>query len=246
MLTKRVCIQAAILLIAIVFCPFPFGTALGKTLSIDIRDSVVDIEAHEMTIAGILQALAEKTGLSLNLGKPLTEAISCDLKKVTIEEAVHRLLANHDHALTYRKTYDGRLLPDELFVVRADASRRSFSPSAVDKVGMPAENPHPNRYVNMAWFRQQFREAGKLSGQLAATFFYDGSGLGNILVTGISEESPLIAIGLRVGDVIRNVNGKTVNSAQEFLQHLSSLPDDINFARIERSNRAYPLYLYLE
>jgi C-terminal processing protease CtpA/Prc len=245
LLPNKACIHTAILLVAIV-CLFPFGTALGNALSINIRDSFIDIEASETTLAVVLQALSEKTGLSLNLGKPLTEAFSCDLKKVTLEEAVELLMANHNHALTYRKTYDGRFLPEKLFVVGADASQQSFSQVAVDKARMPTEDPHPNIYLKVAWFREQFKGVDKLSGQLAATSFYDRSGVGNILITGISEASPLRVIGLRAGDVIQNVNGKTVSSVQEFLQHLSSLPDDINFVRIQRGSKAYPLYIYLE
>jgi hypothetical protein len=233
------------LLVAIA-CLIPFGTAQGKAVNIDIRDSFIDIEASETTLAVILQALSEKTGLSLNLGRPLTEAFSCDLKKVTLEEAVEFLMANYNHALTYRKTYDGRFLPDKLFVVGAGVSQQSFSQGAVDKARMPAENPHPNIYLKTAWFRQQFEGVDKISGQLAATSYYDRSGVGNILITGISEESPLRVIGLRTGDVIQNVNGKTVSSVQEFLQHLGSLPDDISFVRIQRGNKAYPLYIYLE
>jgi C-terminal processing protease CtpA/Prc len=239
------CIHTAILLVAIA-CLFPFGTAQGRGVSIDIRDSLIDIEASETALAVILRALSAKTGLSLNLGRPLTEAFSCDLKKVTLEEAVKVLMANHNHALTFKKTRDGRFLPDMLFVVGADVSQQSFSAVAVDRAKMSSEDPHPNIYLKMAWFRQQFKGVDKLSGQLTATFFYDGSGVGNILITGISEGSPLRVIGLRPGNFIQNVNGKAVNSVQEFLQHLSSLPDDMSFVTIQRGNKAHPLYLNLE
>jgi hypothetical protein len=245
LLPNRDCIHAAILLAAIA-CLFPFGTAQGKAVSIDIRDSFIDIEASETTLAVILQALSEKTGLSLNLGRPLTEAFSCDLKKVTLEEAVEFLMANYNHALTYRKTYDGRFLPDKLFVVGANVSQQSFSKVAVDKARMPTEDARPDIHLKTAWFRQQFEGVDKLSGQLAATSFYGRSGVVNILITGISEGSPLREIGLRAGDVIQNVNGKMVSSVREFLQHLGSLPDDMNFVRIQRGNNAYPLFIHLE
>jgi S1-C subfamily serine protease len=160
LLPNRNCIHATILVVAIA-CLLPSGTAQGKAVSIDVRDSFIDIEASETALAVILQALSEKIGLSLNLGRPLTEAFSCDLKKVT----------------------------------------------------------------------------------LAATSFYDRSGVGNILITGISEESPLRVIGLRPGDVIQNVNGKTAGSVQELLQYLGSLPDNMRLVRIQRGNNAYPLYI---
>jgi C-terminal processing protease CtpA/Prc len=245
LLPNRDCIPVAILLIAIA-CLFPFGTAEGKGVSIAIRDSLMDIEASETTLAVILQALSEKTGLSLDLGRPLTEAFSCDLKNVTLAEAVEYLMANYNHALTYRKTYDGRFLPDKLFVVGADVSQQSLSKIAVDKATMPKEHVERDIRLKRAWFRQQFEGADKLSGQLAATSFYDKSGIVNILVTDISEKSPLRAIGLRAGDVIQNINGKTVSSVREFLEHLSSLPADMNFVRIQRGNNAYPLFIYLE
>ena len=247
-LPNKACIHAAILLVAVI-CLSPVGTVLGKTLSIDNRDSVIDIEAYEMPLAAILKALSEKTGLSLNLDQPLTDAFSCDLKAVTLEEAIKRLLANQNHALTYRKTYDGRFLVDQLFVMGANASRQSFSQISVDKARMPAkDNPsYPIRYLKRVWFRQQFKEVDKLSGQLTATFIYDGSGVGGILINGISEESPLKVIGLRVGDVIQKVNGKAIHSARELLQQLCFLTDNANSVGFEsiKENKAYFL-LFLE
>ncbi len=238
---------AAVLLVAIV-CILPWGTARANGLSIAVRDSGLDIESRETALVVILRTLAEKTGLSLSLAKPLTEPLSCDLREVTLEEAVRRLLAGHNHALTYRKTPAGRFLPERLIVVGTDPSRQPSSTGGAATAGAPPapEGPHPNISLKLAWFREQFNGEERLSGHLAATFFYDAAGTGGILITDIAEGSPLRQIGLSAGDVIRNVNGKAVTSAREFLQHLGSLPAAVNFARIERDGKAPPLYLYLE
>ena len=112
----------------------------------------------------------------------------------------------------------------------------------------PKDNPsYPIRYFKSVWFRQQFKEVDKLLGQLTATFIYDGSGSGGILINGISEESPLKVIGLRVGDVIQKVNGKVIHSARELLQQLCFLPDNANSVGFEsiKENKAY-FVLFLE
>lgn len=227
-------------------CLLPVGMARGTAVSIDMQDSVISIEAHEAALAVILHALAEKTGLSLDLRKPLTENISFDLKNVTLEEAIRRLMASHNYALTYRRTSDGRFQPDKLFVFEASASQRSSSQASADNVRTPPKQARPDDHFKMAWFREQITDADKLSGQLSATSFYDRSGAVNVLINAISDESPLRVIGLRPGDVIQNVNGKAVRSVQEFLQHLVSLPDNTSFVRIQRGSNAHPLYLRFE
>ncbi len=231
-------------------CLFAFGTAEGNTLTLTVRDSFIYIKAHEMPLGAILKALSEKTGMSLKLGGELREVVSCDLRAVTLEEAVRRLLANHSHTLTFRKTPDGRFLPEELRLVGVEAAQQSIFKgprSTVDETRMPPDDPYEKKFAK-EWFVQQFGRANKLSDQIAATPYNKGPLAQGILITGISQESALRKIGLRVGDVINNVNGHAVNSAQEFLQVLGSLHEDQPMVRIERGKDDImePIYISLQ
>ncbi len=236
-----------ILLIAGVFL-LTFGIAEGKALKLNVRDSVIDIEAHDVLLIDILNAISAQTGLSLKLGKPLTETVTFDLKAVSLEEALKRLLVNQNYALSYRKTKDDRFLPEELRVVGV-GTQRTFAVESrrviADQV-MPPDEPYQRRF-DKTWFGQQFGRASTLSAQITATHFTEDSLDRGILITGIAPDSPLQKLGLRVGDLIQNVDGKAVSSAQEFLQILSSFQGDQPM-RIERAHGTItsPIYINLQ
>ena len=237
-----------ILLIASVFL-LAFGIAEGKALKLNVRDSVIDIEAHDVPLIDILNAISAQTGLSLKLGKPLTETVTFDLKAVSLEEALKRLLVNQNYALSYRKTKDDRFLPEELRVVGVGTSQRTFaveSRKAIADQVTPPDEPYQRKF-DKAWFGQQFGRASTLSDQITARHFTEDSLDRGILITGIAPESPLQKLGLRVGDFIQNVDGKTVSSTQEFLQILSSFQGGQPM-RIERAHGTItsPIYINLQ
>ena len=245
---KRSRVRTVILIIAGV-CLLAFGIAEGKALKLSVRDSVIDIEAHDVPLADILNAISAQTGLSLKLGTPLTETVAFDLKALSLEEALKCLLVNHNYALSYRKTNDNRFLPEELRVVGVGTSERTFpveSRKAIADQVTPPDEPYQRKF-DKTWFGQQFGRASTLSDQITARHFTEDSLDRGILITGIAPESPLQKLGLRVGDLIQNVDGKAVRSAQEFLQILSSFEGDQPM-RIERAHGTItsPIYINLQ
>jgi len=245
---KRSRVRTVILLVAGV-CLFAFGIAEGKALKLSVRDSVIDIEAHDVPLADILNAISAQTGLSLKLGTPLTETVAFDLKALALEEALKCLLVNHNYALSYRKTNDNRFLPEELRVVGVGTSERTFpveSRKAITDQVTPPDEPYQRKF-DKTWFGQQFGRASTLSDQITARHFTEDSLDRGILITGIAPESPLQKLGLRVGDLIQNVDGKAVRSAQELLQILSSFEGDQPM-RIERAHGTVtsPIYINLQ
>jgi S1-C subfamily serine protease len=112
---------------------------------------------------------------------------------------------------------------------------------------MTPEDPHQKKF-DKTWYEQQFRQASKLASQIAASPYNDGPAPGGIRISSIAPESALKRIGLKVGDVIRDVDGQTVNTTQEFLQMLSSLPIGRSTMRIARKsgNVADPIYINLQ
>ena len=226
------------------------GVAEAKTsLDVNIGNAIVKIKADNVPLHVILKVISEKTGLYLKLGKPLTDSITCDLETPTLEEALQRLLANHSHTLTYVKTADDRFLPVEIRVVGEGVS----TPVAVQGQPVPVvklpppEDPYEKK-VEREWFMKQFVQPNRLASEIKTVQYKNGSVADGIIITEISKDSSLHKLDLKVGDVIKNVNGETVNSTPDFLNRLSSLPTDRSSMRIERDrdNRAAPVYIRLQ
>ena len=93
----------------------------------------------------------------------------------------------------------------------------------------------------------QFGNADSLSQQISAIPINDGPLSRGIKITSLAENSTLSQLGLSSGDVINKLNGAQVQSAEEFVQSLSSLSGYQPIVRIERTRngRTDPIYLRL-
>lgn len=256
---KNASLNAMVLLMAI-SCVFSGGIAEGASLKVSAHASLIDIEAHDALLIDILKGISEQTGIALKIGERLTEAVSCDIKAAKLEEAVKRLLAKRSYALSYRKTDDGRFLPERLTVlgdaVTSTSSEQpqnvmvfvpSIDPPASEETSAPPEGPPSAQpRFERKWFGQQFNSERMLSDQIAATPLNEGASSQGIIITDLSEESPLRKIGLDVGDVVAYVDGRPVQSSDELVQILSSLHNGQPRVRIERRRDGSSDPIYLE
>jgi len=72
--------------------------------------------------------------------------------------------------------------------------------------------------------------------------------MGGIRLTRIPKESVLAQIGLEAGDIVRDVNGRPVNSTDELIESLKNPPPELPTIRIERLRRngqIDPIYIEL-
>ena len=122
----------------------------ASSLELDVRSSgIIHIQAEEVPLIDILKAISDKTGMILKSGVDLTNAVTIDLKAISVENCIHRLLARRNYALIYKKTQDGKSVPIELRVVGSAPLRNmTLSSSQISDIdtGPPAPDDHIKKY----------------------------------------------------------------------------------------------------
>lgn len=233
------------------FCLIGYGIAESSSLHLKLQRSMIDIQAEEVPLIDILMALSDKTGMILKSSDDLTNAVTIDLKAVSVENCIHRLLAGRNYALIYKKTQDDKSVPIELRVVGSAPLRNmTLSSSQISDIdtGPSAPDDHMRKYQRK-WFKQAFADTKNLPKQISTEPTGDGHEQAGIRITRLAENSAFQKIGLNQGDIINDVNGKPVKTAQQFIQALQSASKGNNHPiRIERlKNDRFidPIYIEL-
>lgn len=225
----------------------------ASSLELDVRSSgIIDIQAEEVPLIDILKAISDKTGIILKSGDDLTNAVTIDLKAISVENCIHRLLAGRNYALIYKKTQDGKSVPIELRVVgSASLTNMTLSSSQISDISTeaPAPDDHMRKYQRK-WFKQAFADTKNLPKQISTEVTGDGHEQSGIRITRLAENSVFRQIGLNQGDIINDVNGEPVKTAQQFIQALQSVSKGNNhpIIRIERLKNDHsidPIYIEL-
>ena len=263
---RKMCLRSLWAGLVVMCCLLEITTTYGSSISIDLGESTLVINAEEAPLGDILAALAEKTGLTLRLGEPLTESVSCTIKANSIEEAIRRLLASHSYSLTYQKKQDGISFPDELKVlanrphgqtvaglqnvnVQEPITTTSLSDESEAHPGDDPPRDEHQKKIKRERFQQEFENLDALMEKVAAVPISGEPLSGGVRIMRLSGENALQQIGLNAGDVILNVNGYPVRSAQQLLQSLQSPPGGQRMLRIERigaDGSPDPIYIELQ
>lgn len=103
------------------------------------------------------------------------------------------------------------------------------------------------KQLNRDQYELQFGNVDSLSQQISAIPIIDGPLSRGIKITNVAENSVLGQLGLGSGDIVNDVNGKSIQSTQQFLQSLSSPSEGRSIVRIERTRngRTDPIYINL-
>ena len=263
---QKICLRSLWAGLVVIACLLEGSTAYGSSISIKVSEPALFINAEEAALGDILTALAERTGLTLRLGEPLTESVSCTIKANSLEEAIRRLLTSHSYSLTYKKNQDGIPFPDELKVLanRPDGQtvaglqnvnvQEPITAAALSDEGEanPGDDPPRDEHqkkIKRERFQQEFENLDALMEKVAAVPISGEPLSGGVRIMRLSGENALQQIGLNAGDVILNVNGYPVRSAQQLLQSLQSPPGGQRMLRIERigaDGSPDPIYIELQ
>jgi len=201
------------------------GYAEKSTLSIDIKDSIIELKAEKVPLMDILKAISDRTGISMILDESMTEPISTDFK-VSIEECFERLLKNKNFAMIYNDKIDGQKGLSEIYVISLGTKVRYG--------GRPDSPEDPMIRNAKDWFKREFGEGRALLHLVSATPPRGGLDREGIEITMVSGNSPFRKIGLEEGDVVVDVNGTRVNTVQEFIQALQAASKERPNIRIDR------------
>ena len=94
--------------------------------------------------------------------------------------------------------------------------------------------------------REQFGNTSALLKQMAVVPVADGPLPGGFRVTSINQNSVLSNLGINQGDIISHINGKKVESLEQFLGALKSPPGDlVMISRKSSDGKISSIYLHL-
>jgi type II secretory pathway component PulC len=216
-----------------------YGIALASSLSLDVKNSLIDLKAEDVPLIDILKAISGKTGLLIKSGDTLTERVSCEFKEISLEKVIKQLLNKRSYAMGYREAGDNLFVPTEVWVVSGSNFESTIQPS-------PPEDSIKSYQKD--WFRQEFEDENRLLNQISANPSSVGPNIPAILITKISENSSFQKIGLKEGDVIHDVNGKPISTVRDFIQILKTVSTAeepnlmISLTRSDKSTN--PIYVH--
>jgi hypothetical protein len=214
-----------------------YAFAEKSTLSLNVKDSIIELKAENIPLVDILKAISDRTGISMILDESMTEPVSIDFK-VSIEECFHRLLKTKNFAMIYNDRIDGQRGLSEIYVISLGSKVRygGRSNSPEDSIIRDAKD----------WFKREFGEGRALLHLISATPSSGSSDSAGIEITMMPGNSPFHKIGLEEGDVVVDVNGQSVSTVQEFIQALQAALKERPNIRIDRrrsDNTIDPIYI---
>jgi hypothetical protein len=219
--------------------------AQEASIAIDVQEKAIQIWAKEARLDDILQILAKKMDLTLSFMESLPERVSCDHTDTSVEAILKRLLPNRSYSLVYREAGEGRFVPSELKILGQRSPEAA--PVLATTVVMPVER---SNNLDRVWYGRTFEAGSNLMEQIAADPVY-GEALpnGGLHIRELSEDSAFAQLGLAPGEVVSNVNGKPISSAQDLIEALQSVSLEHPIIRIERWRGDMmfdPIYLELQ
>lgn len=234
---KKILLLTVFLPSIILLSSASYGLAEKSTLSLNLKDSMIELKAEKVPLLDILKAISDRTGISMTLDNSMIELISIDFK-VPIEECLQRLLKNKNYAMIYNDGTDGQRGLAEIYVI---SSRTKVKYGG--KSGSPEDSIIRDK---QDWFKREFGEGRALLHLISATPSRGGSDGEGVEITMVPGNSPFHKIGLEEGDVVVDVNGTRVNTVQGFIQALQDAPKERPNVRIDRrrsDGRIDPIYI---
>ncbi len=213
------------------------GFAEKSSLSLNVKDSMVELKAENVPLLDILKAISDQTGISMTLDESMTEPISIDFKAL-IEECFQRLLRNKNYAMIYNDGKDGQRGLAEIYVISSGSKVKYGGKSGSSEDSIIRDKKD--------WFKREFGEGRALLHLISATPSRGGSDVEGIEITMVPGNSPFHKIGLKEGDIVVDVNGTRVNTAHEFIQALRDAPNqqpNMRILRIRNDGTTDPIYI---
>ncbi|MBC2711712.1 MAG: PDZ domain-containing protein [Desulfosarcina sp.] len=252
-MAKKSIAHSITFLIAIVFLSMTAffsveNVCADQHLRLELKENGFHIEARQIPLIDILKAISQQAQIILVTSDSLEEPVSIFLQSQSLEDTIERLLAKRNFAVFYNQSDDGTFSPSEIRVF-GSKSPVTYLPAGTNP---PGHDDHMQHY-SRDWYAKEFQQAEKLSRHITAIPVKNSSAepdplAGGIEVKQVAENSVFSQIGLREGDLIRDVNGVPVDTTEAFLGALRVAPDQGSTIRIERldiDNTINPIYIEL-
>lgn len=234
-----------------------FAVANATAVKVEVRDSVIYLEANSAPLADVLKALSDKTGLVIKSSDELSEIVSYNIEGESLQGAVKRLMKNRSYMLVRKGDGKGKdeFVSAELRVLGGDPSVciQPQSDQGAGKNAQPVDQrsssdaPRTKQYEK-GWFLQQFGSPEAASKLVAAQSASDEPHPKGFVIASLDEKSIFGQIGLDAGDTVLDVNGRPIETVGEFVEAIQSLPQGQGVIRINRlkNDRVDPVYIELQ
>jgi hypothetical protein len=231
--------------------------AASRPLQVEVRGSLLEIQADGVPLRDVLADVSAKSGLVVKATAPITETVTCSFTGLTIEEGVKKLLKDWDYALIFSKTKDAMFSPTKLWILGKGDLISTLTPidsSLITDSAFPLEGRiYPDGRTNVHrkdWLAKEVQDLGKLSSQFSTMPSGNRTEEKGIVITRLASGSVLQKIGLSQGDVVSRVNGRPTETTEEFISALQSVPQETSATMmIERrkpDGRIDPVYVHLD
>ncbi|MFA5904292.1 MAG: PDZ domain-containing protein [Desulfobacula sp.] len=228
------------------------GSVFGKpsgSFNLTVRDSLINLKATDASLKEVLESLSKEFSFSLSSLEPITDGVSLTLSGSTLTSTIEKLLANRNHALTYKKDSKGRSVPDTLWIFNKNPQGSSSSSSSSKEISKPIQGNDPNETEEhlKKYAKKDLASIFNDNKKILLSFDAEPIGQGEsktdnppgstmvppppgpekfsgFKITRLSPSSPLSEIGFQEGDQITQINGKPVGSAADFVQTLGKTP----------------------
>jgi hypothetical protein len=218
----------------------------AASLSLNVQNSRIDIHAEQVPLIDILRTISDEAEIIIETRDPLTELVSLNLKGASIEQCLRRLLGNRNYALTYKKIGDNQIVPTSMRIFGTGSVTLIKPEIKTEPLTPPPEDPL--KRIDRKTFEQAFGESNKLAKQIAAHFVSGDPERSGIKLTRVLKNSIFSDIGLKDGDIVQDVNGERVETAEDFIEALQTATEDqtmLRIARIKNNNLMDPIYIEL-
>lgn len=253
LLLERPVFLGAVFLILFV-CSWPL---LAATLQVELRGSLLEIEAEGVPLGDVLTAVSARTGLVVKGGEPLTDVVTCRLTDLTLEQGIRQLMKHRNYALTFADAKGTVSSSPTLWILGKGGSAFAPGPPAEPLItqsdSVPAVLAVPDDRKNVylkEWFAGEVEDPEQLSSQFSAAPSEARAKEKGIVITNLSPDSVLQKIGVSQGDLVSRVNGRPVGSVEEFISALQSVPEEAStIMMIERrkaDGHIDPVYVHLD
>ena len=208
--------------------------------------SLISIEAQNVPLIDILFEIAEHTDLLISTSPPLLETTSCSYKNVPIEDAVHRLLKDYSYAAVYERNVNENVILREIRIPGENQLKSIGRRNRFEKPFKKAPTDDHYRKYDRQQFQSNFNNSKRLRKQISAES--NKQGFNGIRLSKVSENSIFSRLGLRSGDVIKDVNGSAVTSVDDFIGMLNQelFPKMLRINRLDQQNREMPIYIHFD
>ena len=89
-------------------CLLCSGNVQAASLRIDVQGDLIDLQAEKVPLIDVVRGVCERTGITLKSSDPMTELLSRELKGLSVEKSLRRLLTHRNYALIFEGKGDNQ------------------------------------------------------------------------------------------------------------------------------------------